>query len=320
MRQKLTPAFVRDAQPPEAGDRVVYWDAAMPGFGLAVMKGGARRYVYQYRNALHQSRRKTWVARIEANETGLTLDQARREAKKVAGDVERGIDPVETAREERRAAEAERHKEETAVTTTLKAISEDYLTREGGMTRDAEGNAKFAENRRLRSAPERLAVFERLLYTDDIAGRQIEDTKRSEINKLLDKVEDERGPQSAHQLLAFLSKLFTWDAARNDDFRSPIVRGMGRVKPRERAGKRTLTDEEIQDLWSALDGGSENMPSCYPAYVRALLLTALRRSEGARGSWSEIAKVHRDNIDGYSGDVWTIPAARMKTSSTTPCR
>src|SRR5690242_12441194 len=85
MRQKLTPAFARDAPPPETGDRVVYWDTAMPGFGLAVMKGGARRYVYQYRNALHQSRRKTWTARIEAKDTGLTLDEARREARKVAG-------------------------------------------------------------------------------------------------------------------------------------------------------------------------------------------------------------------------------------------
>jgi hypothetical protein len=207
------------------------------------------------------------VARIEANDTGLTLDQARRAAKKVAGDVERGIDPVETAREQRRVAEEERRKEDAAVTTTLKAICEEYLTREGGMTRDAKGNGTFAENRKLRSAPERLAVFERPLYPDDIAGRQIEDIKRSEINKLLDCVKDERGPQSAHQLLAFLSKLFTWYAARNDDFRSPIVRGMGRVKPRERAGKRTLTDEEVQDLWSALDSGSENLPSCYPVPV-----------------------------------------------------
>ena len=114
MRQKLTPAFVRDAQPPETGDRIVYWDTATPGFGLAVMKGGARRYVFQYRNALHQSRRKTWVARIKATDTGLTLDQARREAKRVAGNVERGIDPVETAREERRVAEEERYKEEAA--------------------------------------------------------------------------------------------------------------------------------------------------------------------------------------------------------------
>jgi hypothetical protein len=52
MKCKLTPAFVRDAALPGTGDRVVYLDTAMSGFGLAVMRGGARRYVYQYRNAL----------------------------------------------------------------------------------------------------------------------------------------------------------------------------------------------------------------------------------------------------------------------------
>src|SRR5215471_8460493 len=312
MRQKLTPAFIRDAAPPEKGDRVIYWDTAMPSFGLMITANDARSFVCDYRNADGLKRRKSWPARIERKRAGLTIDEAKREAKKLIGDVERGADPVEEQREQRRKAKEERQKAEAAATATLKAICEEYLTREGGMTRDAEGNATFADDRKLRSAPERLAVFERLLYPDDIASHQIEDIKRSEINQLLDKVEDERGKQSAHQLLAFLSRLFTWYAARHDDFRSPIVRGMGRVKPRERARKRALTDEEIQDLWAALDAAAENLPRCYPAYVRALLLTALRRSECARGSWAEIAMVHRHNIDGYTGDVWTVPAARMK--------
>jgi hypothetical protein len=43
------------------GDREVYWD--MPGFGLMVTK--TRSFVFQYRNALHQSRRTTWTARID---------------------------------------------------------------------------------------------------------------------------------------------------------------------------------------------------------------------------------------------------------------
>ena len=313
MRQKLTPAFIKDAALPTKGDRVVYWDTAMPSFGLMVTKSGVRSFVFQYRNALHQSRRITWAVRLDGSSTGLTLDQAHREAKKVAGDVEKGLDPLELTREERRKAEEERRKAEAAVTTTLTAICEDWLTREGGMTRDADGKASFPEKRKLRSAPERLAVFERHVYPNEIAGAQIEQIKRSEIVSLLDKIEDENGPQAAHQVLAFLSRVFSWYAARNDDFRSPIIRGMGRVKPRQRAGKRTLADEEIRDLWTALDVGAENLPSCYPAYIRALLLTALRRTEAARGSWPEVATVNRHNIDGFTGNVWTIPAARMKS-------
>jgi integrase len=127
----------------------------------------------------------------------------------------------------------------------------------------------------------------------------------SEITTLLDKVEDERGKQSAQQL-----RVFTWYAT--NDCRTPFVPGMGRAKPRERAGKRTLTEQQIRDLCVALDAGADNLPSCYPGYVGAWLLTAPRRKECSHGSWPKIATVHRDNIDGYSGDVWTIPARRMK--------
>jgi Arm DNA-binding domain len=121
MRTKLTPAFIKDAPRPSKSDREVYWDIAMPGFGLMVTKNGTRSFVFQYRNALHQSRRMTWAARIDGSNAGLTLDQARKEAKKVAGDVERDIDPLEEKREERRKAEEERRKAEAAATTTLKA-------------------------------------------------------------------------------------------------------------------------------------------------------------------------------------------------------
>src|SRR5882672_11348360 len=99
----------------------------------------------------------------------------------------------------------------------------------------------------------------------------------------------------AHSVLAFLSRVFSWYAARSDDFRSPIVRGMGRVKPRERAGKRVLTDGEIRDVWAALDAGAEDTPGCFARLVRTLLLTAARRTEGARMGWPEIEHIRRND-------------------------
>jgi integrase len=298
MRNRLTPAFVRDAPLPPQGDRVVYWDTAMPSFGLMVTRNGARSFVYQYRNVRHESRRKTWAARLDGSNTGLTLDQARKEAKKLAGDVERGKDPVEEEREERRKTEEARQKAESAATTTLKAICEDYLTRECGMMRDADGKATF--NGKLRSAEQRLKVFERLVYSEKISAQQIDEIGRLQISKLLDKIEDERGARMAHVTLAYLSKVFNWHASRSDTFRSPIVRGMGRVKPRERAGKRVLVDDEIRDVWAALDT-TRDMPGCFAGLVRCLLLTAVRRTEGAQMRWPEI-----------EGDMWTIPGSRMK--------
>jgi integrase len=176
------------------------------------------------------------------------------------------------------------------------------------MKRDAHDKATFTDKGKLRSAPYRLKFFERVVYPDKMAGRPIQEIKRSELVKLLDGIEDERGAQAAHQALAFLSRLFSWYASRNDDFRSPIVRGMARVKPRERARKRVLNDEEIRDVWTALDRNFQ-IPMCFKKLVRILLLTAVRRTEAARMAWHEMEHLRRDD---FEGDVWTCPAARMK--------
>jgi integrase len=122
------------------------------------------------------------------------------------------------------------------------------------------------------------------------------DIKRSDVVRLLDAIEDDNGPRAAHVVLAYLSKLFNWHASRDDEFRSPIVRGMGRVKPRERARERTLSDDEIRAVWSAADEAD-----VFGRYLQFLLLTATRRTEAAQMMRAELA-----------GGVWTIPAARMK--------
>lgn len=104
----------------------------------------------------------------------------------------------------------------------------------------------------------------------------------------------------ADRVLAHVRKAFNWQAARDDEFKSPIVRGMARTKPKERARKRTLTDEEIRDVWKALE--SADVPACYPRYVKSLLVLATRRNESSEMNSAEI-----------DGDLWTIPGERYKT-------
>jgi Arm DNA-binding domain len=86
MRNRLTPAFVASAKAEPGAERTVYWDATMPGFGLMVTSAGHKSYVCQYR-AGGRSRRLTI-------RTGVGLTAARREARKVLGDVAKGRDPV----------------------------------------------------------------------------------------------------------------------------------------------------------------------------------------------------------------------------------
>ena len=273
MRQKLTPAFVRDAKP--AATNQIYWDTELRGFGLLVLPSGQRRYVVQYRLA-GRSTRMTF-------KPGLTLMEARKEAKAVLGAVAKGGDPL-----------AERRRQEGAATNTFKAITEEYLKRECGMTRDADGKATFSG--KLRSAEQRLRVFERLIYPV-LGPRQIDSIKRSEIVRLLDKIEDENGPSMAHLALAFLSKVMNWHASRDDDFLSPIRRGMGRIKPSEHERDRVLSDDELRIVWQA----AERVPGPFGHYVRFLLLTATRRDEAANMTRDEVS----------NGD-WIVPADRMK--------
>jgi hypothetical protein len=81
---------------PNGKDREFLWDDALAGFGVGAFASGRKVYVAQYRQA-GRSRR------ITIGEHGrLTPDEARSEAKKLLGAVERGADPVA----QRRAARA----------------------------------------------------------------------------------------------------------------------------------------------------------------------------------------------------------------------
>ena len=228
-----------------------------------VTKVGKRSFVYQYR-AAGRSRRMTFPI-------NLGLDKARKEARKALGGVAAGGDPLQ-----------ERRKAASQGENTLQSVCEDYLKREG---------------KRLRSRDHIEAALKRLVYPK-LGARQIDGILRSEIVKLLDKIEDESGPVMADRVLAYVRKVMNWHASRSDDFRSPIVRGMARTKPKERERERTLTDDELRAVWKAATA----FPGPFGYMVRFILLTATRRNEAANMERGEVA-----------GTDWTIPADRYKT-------
>jgi integrase len=264
--QKLTAAFVQNARAEEGKERSIYWDSTLPSFGLMVTRAGHRSYVLQYRNGGQTSRRITLSS-------VLNLDSARREARKILGEVARGEDPAQDRRK-------------VANLNSLQAVCERYLEREG---------------RKLRSAARRKADLERLVYPT-LGNRPIEGIKRSDINALLDTVEDERGAAMADSILATLRRVCGWHAIRDDRYTPPFVRGMARRTKDQRERDRILSDDELRRVWKA----AETFPGPWGVYIRFLLLTACRRTEAAAMTWDEIE-------DG----LWTIPAARVKTGAET---
>jgi integrase len=264
MSVKLTPAFVqRPIKPQPPRDRIIHWDGALPGFGLMVTANGHASFVCQYRTGRRSHRMSL--------KPGLTLQDARREAKKLLGDVARGGDPL-----------AERQKAVRVGDDTFQSIAEAYIKR---------------ERKSVRSMGQRQAVLERLVYPK-LGARPIDEIKRSDIVRLLDRIDDERGPVAADQALAFIRRIMSWHASRSDEFRSPIVRGMARTKPRERARSRVLTDDELRAVWTAAEAST----SLVGPFVQFLLLTACRRTEASHMARNEL-----------EGAVWTIPPAKYKT-------
>jgi integrase len=269
---KLTPSFVKTAahraDPAKPADRTIYWHESLSGFGLMVTGAGHKSYVVQYR-ANGASRRFTIKGSVP-------LKAALKQAKGIIGQVAKGADPVA----EKREAEAE---PKTAIGGTLKLIAEDYMKRDG---------------KKLRSRHERDRVLNKYIYPK-LGSHQIDEIRRKDVVELLDKIEDDGGPVMADHVLAVLRKIFNWHAARSDEFRSPLVKGMTRAAPaKDRARTRILSDAELRAFCRA----AEAFPGAFGHLLRFILLTATRLREASN--------MTRDEID---GTIWTIPAGRHKS-------
>ena len=204
-------------------------------------------------------------------------DQARRLAKKRTGEVADDRDPSAERQTQRAKARA-------IDSTIVDALLDAFLDRH--------------VRKHLRSAKQIERVFDRFVRPW-IGSKPIAEVRRHDISEMLDAIEDDCGPVMADKTLAHVRRFFNWWAARNDEFLPPVVRGMARTKPAERARSRVLNDEEIRDVSAALDAAQA--PAPFPRLVQTLLLTGQRRNEVARMRWEEI-----------DGSIWMIPPERRK--------
>lgn len=168
---------------------------------------------------------------------------------------------------------------------------------------------RHVDKKELRSKGEIERQLDCYVYPEWGGGKPFESIRRGRVVNLLDKIDageagedgDMGGPVMADRVLATLRKLFNWYETRNEEYASPIIRGMREVSAKKR--ERILSDDEIKTLWADwTDAGT------FGAFLKTCLLTAQRRAKVLAMRWEDIS------ADG----VWTIPAeAREKVNAGT---
>jgi integrase len=287
--QAISEKIVEKLPVPETGNKVHFFSGATlqgkkapAGFGVRVTAGGTKAFVLFHR--VDGKKFLETLGRWDANAQGgtLTVRDAIVAADKLAKSIKSGRREDPRPERTRRLQDGDKP-EGLTIGAMLDQFVERYLKKEA----------------KLRSADQIESAFERLVKPE-IGNVGIYEIRRSHIVDMLDDVADENGPVMADRTLAYFRKACNWYAARDDEFNSPIVKGMARTNSKERAGKRVLADDEIRDVWAGLEKVTE--PACYARFVKSLLLCATRRTESASMSSTEL-----------DGDAWTIPADRYKT-------
>jgi integrase len=119
--------------------------------------------------------------------------------------------------------------------------------------------------------------------------------RRRDVNELLDHVADNHGRSQADGVLAIVRHIMGWHQSRDENYTSPIVKGMRRNKPVARA--RILADDEIRSLWKACSNSDET----FGALLKVALLTAQRRDKVATMMWND-----------FKDGEWTIRVERRE--------
>jgi integrase len=201
---------------PSGKDREIIWDDRLKGLGVAVFPTGVKTYVAQYRKDGRSHRV------IIGKHGRLTPDEARREAKALLGDVEKGANPALERRTKREAP-------------TLNKAADDFLRY--AFAKKKLGTAKGYEG----------AL--RLHILPAIGSNRLTDIQPVDVEGLHAKMSNR--PPQANRTLDVLSAVWTW-AAKQKLVEAASNPAKGVEKYRESARERYLSRDEFLRLSEAL--------------------------------------------------------------------
>ena len=244
---RFTMSAVEKVSPPAAG-KDFYRDTETPGLYLAVTGNGVKSFSYVRRVG-------TRVGRVTIGRyPGVTVEQARKEAARLAGAIAQGNDPAQ----DRRKARGE---------TTVSDLFTMYL----------EGHAKPHK----RTWKEDQAQYDR--YLAIWKARRLSEVRPADVTALHAKIGRDSGPYAANRMLALLSAMFNYAARLGYDGGNP-AHGVTHFK--EQSRDRFLRADEIKAFFDAL--GDEKTPALWHNFFTIALLTGARRANVRAMKWADL--------------------------------
>jgi integrase len=287
-RQKLTKAMVEAIAATDQD--VVFWDEALPGFGVRVKPSGVRSYVVQYRSRESGASRRLTIGR---HGPLLTFDQAKKRARTILADAICGGDPAEERRRARGAP-------------TMADLAADYLERHAI---PKKGPKSVRDDR---------SMLDNIILLR-LRSRKVEAVTRRDVETIHVALRDR--PYQANRVLALLSKMFNLAVDWGWRPDNP-VKGIERYQEEKR--DRWLSNEELRRLCEVLDGHSNQRAA---NAVRLQLLTGARLGEVLsarkdafdleRGVWtkpSHLTKQRRTEHVPLSGQALALLVATVEES------
>lgn len=252
------------------------------GFAIRVSSSGEKSWVFIYS---FEGRKRRMTLGSYPN---LTLAEARKKHREALRVLEKEIDP---------GFEKQKKKTEAALSVTVNDLIAEYIE-------------KWAKPRK-RS----WQADERSLNKDVKpfwGKRKAKDITRRDVILLLDKVKERGAPIAANRTLACVRRMFNFAVERDILFASPCVAVKAVAKENRR--DRTLSGDEIKNLWDALDSSDKlengklavQMSQASKLALKFQLVTAQRKGEVIGAEWSEL-----DMAAGW----WTIPAEKAKNGN-----
>lgn len=233
---------------PKAKKEEILFDSKQPGLALRIRRAGSRKYVVHYRFAGVQRRDTIGSVAI------LTLDEARKKARRILAAVDDERDP-RAEKEEKRAIAA----------LLLGAVADDYL------------EARKAD---LRPRSLEMSTYYLKHHWKPLHRLPLKTVGRDVIASRLRVIARESGPNAANRARSTLSAMYAWAIGEGLCDANPVL---GTNQATEKPPRdRVLSDSELAAIWNAAPDND------YGRIVRLLMLTGQRRHEIGGLRWAEI--------------------------------